>query len=149
MPRLFRFRPRTRAQAATKQRPKLTRERSSKYYLRRRDQEPSNGKAVVWRRERAAPPNQKAAAARILQRERIERQNQQLWAVEEDEAIREQPIHSLFFQDGTRQNVCQTRAIRAGVLFAKGIAGKKGKSPGKGGTYKRTESSTVQCERSI
>lgn len=148
MARFFRLRPKSRAQAARSRRPKLTRERSSKYYLRRRDQEPSKGKAVLWRKDRAATPEQKAAAARILKRERIERQRNALWTVE-DEQVQQTPTYNLFFQDGTRQDVCQTRATRAGVLFAKGIAGKKGKSPGKGGTYKRTETSSIQCERSI
>lgn len=48
-----------------------------------------------------------------------------------------------------RKNVCETRYQRQQVLFAKNIAGAIRKSPGKGGTYRKTEDSKVHCERSI
>lgn len=49
----------------------------------------------------------------------------------------------------SRKTVCESRYQRQQVLFAKQIAGHKGRSPGAGGTYKRTEESKVSCERSI
>lgn len=58
-------------------------------------------------------------------------------------------IREILADKGIRPNVCKARYERTQVLFAKGIAGARGKSPGKGGTYKRTPASTESCERSL
>lgn len=71
-----------------------------------------------------------------------------------EEAARPATVEHIFdvihrAEPKNRQDICQTRSTRAQVLFAKGIAGKKGKSPGKGGTYTRTPESAISCERSL
>lgn len=145
----FRLRPKSRAEAATRdRRPKLTRERSSRVFLRRRDKEPSKGKGLALvRKEGAATGSwEEAKVAAILKRERRERDMQRLWMTEDDEP-RNMTARLFLPDDRTRQTVCQTRAVRQQVLFAKNIAGHKGKSPGKGGTYRRTETSNETCER--
>ncbi len=147
--KFFRFRPRSRAQAATKDRPLLTRDQGSRYYLRRRDKEPSKGRGVFGLRDEGRPSTrEELAATRALIRERRERERQMYFASEMEEAERI-PMHQIIREeDQARHSVCQARAIRQGVLFATGIAGKK-KSPGKGGTYKRTATSSISCERSL
>lgn len=155
MPRLkpFRFRPRSRVKAAEadKRRPNLTRERSSRLFLRRRDQEPSKGKAAPWLRRDGRPDRREAiGTSRLLDRERRDQRRRIFFDLQNEEESRLPALLNQFFEpDKPRQNVCQTRATRRAVLFAAQIAGKKGRSPGKGGTYKRTPESNISCERSF
>lgn len=54
-------------------------------------------------------------------------------------------LHGGFEQP--KKTTCQKRHERIEVLFAKGIAGKAGGSPGRKGTYHRTPDSSQSCER--
>lgn len=58
-------------------------------------------------------------------------------------------IRDALFHEAAPKSVCQSRAERQAVLFAKKIAGRPGKSPGKGGTYRRTDTSHITCERTL
>ncbi len=144
--RPFRFRPRTRVQAADKQRPKLTRERSSRIILRRRDQEFSQEKGRLVR-QISELGRDRYALARLLARERRDADQRKMGMFFREDAP--SPMPDMFLPDRNRQDVCQTRAVRVQVLFAKNIAGRPGKSPGKGGRYKHTETSNITCERSL
>lgn len=51
---------------------------------------------------------------------------------------------------GGVKSVCATRAVRKSVLFARNVAGSGlRRSPGRAGSYHRTEASSIRCERSL
>lgn len=51
-------------------------------------------------------------------------------------------------RDPADRLTCARRSVRRSVLFARDIAGRRARSPGRGGTYRRTERSNYTCSRS-
>lgn len=54
-------------------------------------------------------------------------------------------LHS-YYRVLSEPSVCRKRAVRQQVLFAKDVAGRR-RSPGRGGTYRRTERSNETCSQ--
>lgn len=60
--------------------------------------------------------------------------------------LQKAPLFNLFQNPVKAHAHCVKRKIRRSVLYALGIAGTgKRRSPGQGGTYKRTEESSLSC----
>lgn len=63
------------------------------------------------------------------------------------EDLHQVPAVELFKKTPAGQSICSRRGERREVLFAGRIAGFRGRSPGRGGSYKRTPESTTVCRR--
>lgn len=147
--RHFRLRPKSRSHAARQrtQIKKLSRERSSKKTLALRPDNRAGGRRIA--KQYGLPE----VGARIIRPDRVQAVRtlspRYIPDTEPSQSVTYEAIRDLLRERPQRKNICETRAERRGVLFAKNIAGSTRKSPGKGGTYRKTEDSKVSCERSF
>lgn len=145
MPRFNPRRWRARRRGAPKQLPDTTRDRRSKIFLRRVQKDAYGGKLGVGGVRRAGPSlTQRGTVLRsVLSRDQKGKLYARSMVVQAEPRV----LVQLYESRTGGAAPCEQRAARQGVLFAKGIAGRAGGSPGKHGTYKRTEESKISCER--